>query len=340
MSARAVNTTLLVLVTAQWLSGFGSFLAGASAGRWTVWLHAVGGCAIAVLLIWKSRIIVRSLARHGLGLWAMPSLLLLLLLLAALITGVLWSAVGLPSLLGSSGLTWHVGLSLLMLPLFAEHVWKMRPRPQPRDYLRRRLFLRRGALVAGGVLLWRGVETTADVAALPGADRRFTGSRDAGGSGADFPRTSWLFDDPEPLDPTSWRLVVDGEVRTPLRLSLDDLPARSSREAVIDCTGGWYARRTWHGIPLTALLDDAATKTSARSVVVRSTTGYSRRFSLGVARTALLAGTVDHDPLGHGHGAPLRLVVPGHRGYDWVKWVTHVEVSPIPSWWNWPLPIR
>ena len=79
---------------------------------------------------------------------------------------------------------------------------------------------------------------------------------------------------------------------------------------------------------------------ATRSVVVHGVTGFARRFALDDARSALLATRVGEDPLGHGHGAPLRLVMPGPRGYDWVKWVTRVEVSRLPGWWNWPLPLR
>ena len=340
MSTRTVNTTLFLLVLAQWLSGAGSFLAGTPSARWVVWLHAAGGGAICVLLIWKARVILGSLRRHGVGTWAVGSLTLLALLLLALATGLLWSTVGLPTLLGSSGLTWHVGLSLLMLPLFVSHAWQMRPHPRPRDYLNRRRFLQRAALVVGGVTLWQGTELTSAAADLSGSERRFSGSREAEGSGADFPRTSWLFDAPEPVDSSSWRLRITGLVRTPRELALEDLQASTGLEAVLDCTGGWYARRVWYGVPVADLLDEAGVGAGARSVVVRGVTGYARRFALAEARSALLALRVGTDPLGHGHGAPLRLVVPGHRGYDWVKWVTRIEVSAVPSWWNWPLPVR
>jgi DMSO/TMAO reductase YedYZ molybdopterin-dependent catalytic subunit len=45
------------------------------------------------------------------------------------------------------------------------------------------------------------------------------------------------------------------------------------------------------------------------------------------AREALLATHVDGDRLSHGHGAPARLVAPGRRGFQWVKWIEHVEVQ-------------
>ena len=340
MSARTVNTTLFLLVTAQWLSGLGAFLAGSPGWRWTVWLHAAGGCAIVALLFWKAGVILRSLRRRGAGWWAVPSLVLLALLLASLATGLLWSTLGLPSLLEMSGLTWHVILAVAILPLFLAHAGKARPLPRPREYLHRRRFLQRAAVVLGGVALWQGLEVTGAAARLPGHDRRFTGSRDAGGAGADFPRTSWLLDDPPPIASDTWRLHVTGHVQRDVAFTVDDIDPVTERRAVLDCTGGWYADRVWYGVGVGALLDQAGTLPGARSVVVRGVTGYARRFSLAEAGAALLATRVGGDPLGHGHGGPARLVAPGHRGYDWVKWVTRLEVSRAPAWWNWPLPVR
>ncbi len=40
----------------------------------------------------------------------------------------------------------------------------------------------------------------------------------------------------------------------------------------------------------------------------------------------LLATRVGGEPLSHGHGAPVRLVAPGRRGFQWVKWVTRLEL--------------
>jgi hypothetical protein len=37
---------------------------------------------------------------------------------------------------------------------------------------------------------------------------------------------------------------------------------------------------------------------------------------------------------------PARLVAPGRRGYHWVKWVTAIELSERPPWWQPPLPLQ
>ena len=110
--------------------------------------------------------------------------------------------------------------------------------------------------------------------------------------------------------------------------------------ATLDCTGGWYTTQDWSGVPLDALLTQAGVDEGPNSVVVRSATGYSRRFPLAEARGLLLATHVGGERLSAGHGFPARLVVPGRRGYHWVKWVVSIEVSTRPWWWQPPLPVQ
>ena len=69
-----------------------------------------------------------------------------------------------------------------------------------------------------------------------------------------------------------------------------------------------------------------------------SSTGYARRLPL--TDDLLLATSMGGSPLTAGHGAPVRLVVPGRRGYHWVKWVERVEVVAGPWWAQPPLPLR
>ncbi|HEY7293385.1 MAG TPA: molybdopterin-dependent oxidoreductase, partial [Dehalococcoidia bacterium] len=285
-------------------------------------------------------VILRSLHRHGGGLWLVPSLALLAVVLGTLISGIGWSTVGRPSFGPYSGMTVHTVLGGALLLFLLVHLPGRWPGLRRGDLLGRRAFLRSGLLLAGGALAWRASEAVTSVAGWSGAGRRFTGSREVRGGGAqDFPESNWLTDDPAPLDLARWRLSVRGHVQQPLLRSLAQIEAAARRRAVLDCTGGWYVERTWQGVPLADLLAEAGVRAGARSVVVRSATGCWRRFDRHAARGALLATAVDGEPLTHGHGAPLRLIVPGRRGYEWVKWVTEVEVSTAFWWLKWPLPI-
>ena len=81
------------------------------------------------------------------------------------------------------------------------------------------------------------------------------------------------------------------------------------------------------GTSVGRLLDLAGPLPDAQHVRVFSQTGYRWSFSIDDARELLLATRVGGEPLSHEHGAPLRLVAPGRRGYQWVKWIVRLELS-------------
>jgi len=333
---RVVDAGLLVVTLAVAATGLASWLFGRPADWWVVALHGVGGLVLAVLLGWKLR---RVWPRLRSGRWTGPvvvSVVVLALAVAALATGVAWVHGGRFGVGPWTGLSVHVGIGLLVLPVLAWHLrthWRF---PSRADFEGRRSALQAGLLFVSGALAWRFQQAVVDALGGAGAARRFTGSRPvAGSAGLGLPVTSWVADDPDPIDLSTWRLQVGGRVERPFTLAVDDLGASDELRTVLDCTSGWYAERAWQGVRVGRLLDRAGVDRAGRYVRFRSVTGYRFSLPLDEAREALLATHVEGAPLSHGHGAPARLVAPGRRGFQWVKWVVAVEVLDRPDAGQW-----
>ncbi len=337
------NTLLLVLVAVLLATGVGGLLSGSDRAWPLLWLHSISSYGVLALLGWKAAIIVHSFRRR----WRLTAsramfIVLAVLLLATLATGYWWTNSGATYAGGRSLLTWHGFLAVAVGVLFVWHTlarrWVLRVE-QSRD---RRAWLRLAAFGAVGLAFERLIEPAKSAFALPGARRRFTGSYETGSFAGNFPPTIWLFDNPPPVDVAQWKLQIGGLVEQPVTLNYAQLLplAQTPLTALIDCTGGWYSTQAWLGVPLAHLLDQAGVDGSARSVVVRSVTGYERAFDLGTARTFLLATHVAGQPLDHGHGAPMRLVAPHHRGFEWIKWVAAIEVRAVSHLAQPPVPLQ
>jgi DMSO/TMAO reductase YedYZ molybdopterin-dependent catalytic subunit len=149
----------------------------------------------------------------------------------------------------------------------------------------------------------------------------------------DFPVT-WNVDFPQNVDPSDYRLTVDGDVANPLQLTLQQLQAMPSveRSLPIRCVEGWSAMVLWEGIPLSYLLSQAGAPANFDHVTVESIAGYSSRISESVVANsntmiALKAGAA---PLTTDHGYPARLVLPSAHGLDWVKQVGRITCAKEP----------
>ncbi len=337
------NTILLVLVAVLLATGVGGLLSGSDRAWPLLWLHSISSYGVLAVLGWKLVIIVGSFRRRSrLTVSRLMFVVLAVLLLATLATGYWWTSVGATYAGGRSLLTWHGFLAAAVGALFVWHTlarrWVLRV-GRSRD---RRTVLRLALVATTGLLVEQLIEPAKAMLALPGARRRFTGSYQTGSFVGTFPPTIWLFDDPQPVDVAQWTLQIGGLVEQPLTLRYEQIAQLAAQPltALIDCTGGWYSTQNWQGVPLAYLLDIAGVDGSARSVVVRSVTGYERAFDLPTARTFLLATHVAGQPLDHGHGAPLRLVAPGHRGFEWIKWVVAIEVRAASHVMQPPVPLQ
>lgn len=338
------NTILLILLIAQLVTGFGGLISGSENFSWVLWLHGVGGYAAAILLYWKGAIIFFSVFKRR---WKLTPaqlgfLILTLLLMAILVTGWFWSYGGPTYLLGLSLIVLHGFLACGLMALLAWHtlakwfIWRI---PTARN---RRAFLRLGSLSLAGLILRQLAEPAKAATSLPGAHRRFTGSYESGSFTGNFPTTSWLSDRPPPVEIETWRLVVEGAVHYPLSLTYTELNqlANDTKIALLDCTGGFYTTQGWMGVLLARLLNVAGVTPMARSVTIEAVSGYRRRFPLALAHKCLLASHVAGQSLNHGHGFPIRLVVPGRRGYDWVKWVSCIRLNETSHLWQPPVPLQ
>jgi sulfite oxidase len=167
---------------------------------------------------------------------------------------------------------------------------------------------------------------------------------------------------PPSIDVKAWRLVIDGLVQRPLRLSLADLKQMERVEvpAVLQCSGngrfffgtafpnashpagaqwlyGGVGLARWGGVRMRDLLERAGVKAGAR---------YSNNFGLdnpllpttpkvirGIELEKLLdpdtilAYEMNGEPLPYYHGYPARLMVPGWAGDHAVKWITNMTLA-------------
>ena len=335
------NTLLLVLIAVELVSGFFGLVSGSPDEAIFILAHRISGWGIIAVLVWKLANVVRSLRWPRSATPRIASIVLAIALTATLALGFVWSFVGPISFWLFSGVSWHIYIGGALVPILVWHaLYHTRGFPL-RFWADRRTFLRFAGLTIVGIALWRAGEVAASIGGLSGASRRFTGSYEATSySGNAFPLTSWLNDNPRRIHEEEWQLNIGGAVANPVSLKYEDLSPNKELTATIDCTGGWHSTQIWSGTPLSDLLETVNPIGDAASVTVRSVTGYYRKFSMREANSYIIATHVGGETLSHGHGFPARLVAHDKRGFEWVKWITEIEVNRTGKWLQPPLPLQ
>lgn len=151
-----------------------------------------------------------------------------------------------------------------------------------------------------------------------------------------------------------WRLKVDGEVATPLTLTMDDLKKLPAvqLDSVVECAGngrgfanppvpgmqwtnGSVGNGRWRGVRLADVLKRAGMKDPAKEILFNGADvplgamqDFRRTITVKKALdpNTLLAYEMNGGTLPVKHGFPLRLVAPGWASDSWVKWVTNITV--------------
>jgi sulfite oxidase len=155
------------------------------------------------------------------------------------------------------------------------------------------------------------------------------------------------------VDLASWRLSVEGEVATPLKLTMEELKKLPAVEvvSVLECAGngrayyqptitgmqwtrGGVGNARWRGVRLGDVLKKAGLKPATQHVLFNGADtppgtmpDFMRSVPLKKALDpdTILAFEMNGEPLPVAHGFPLRLIVPGWAGDSWSKWVTNIQ---------------
>ncbi len=156
------------------------------------------------------------------------------------------------------------------------------------------------------------------------------------------------------VNASEWKLTVDGEVTTPLSLTLDELKKmpKVSVTVTLECAGngraffdppmpgiqwekGAVGTAKFSGVRLADVLKKAGIKPTGKYVAmngadkpVGTQPDFIRNLPLAKALhpDTILAYEMNGEALPQLHGFPLRAVAPGWEGAYAVKWLAHVQV--------------
>jgi DMSO/TMAO reductase YedYZ molybdopterin-dependent catalytic subunit len=164
---------------------------------------------------------------------------------------------------------------------------------------------------------------------------------------------------PEGLTPDAWCLRIEGRVRQPLEIRLEDLKALPSttEEVWLECAGNGRSHfdppaegNQWNdyavsnaeftGVPLRTFLERAGVESDAVEVVAYGgeSSEFARGLPLDVALLpeVILAYAMNGAPIPMPNGGPVRMVVPRWAGIASVKWPARLEVvnTPFTGYYN------
>ena len=143
-----------------------------------------------------------------------------------------------------------------------------------------------------------------------------------------------------PTIPGDWHLAISGAVENPLVLTLDNLMnyTPATQMATLGCA--WYpmalptifiGNANWTGVLLNTIIEEASPLSEAASITFRAVDGYTKSgYSLNEIMQRddiLLAYEMNGETLPIEQGYPIRLVVPGDAGNEWVQWLESIEIT-------------
>lgn len=135
---------------------------------------------------------------------------------------------------------------------------------------------------------------------------------------------------PEPFDPDTWTLTIEGEVMNPHVYSYKEfrkLPV-TTHLSDFHCVEGWSVPdNKWEGVLFQEIVERAQPKPLAKFVLIHAEHEYTSAITLETALEddVILAWNRNDEPLREEEGWPLRLIVPKLYAWKSVKWVRRIS---------------
>ena len=142
------------------------------------------------------------------------------------------------------------------------------------------------------------------------------------------------------VDLDTWKFRVFGLVEQEVELTWNQFTKLTWTTVTADfhCVTQWSSLdNTWEGVTFPDLMTLAQPKPEAKFVMAHCFGGYTTNLPLEVAmEEGLLAHKQDGEPLGEGHGWPLRLIIPSRYGWKSAKWLNGIELiaEDAPGFWE------
>lgn len=158
----------------------------------------------------------------------------------------------------------------------------------------------------------------------------------------------------------SWSIEFNGLIARPQKMTVRQLKKRRSVSfhAVLECSGngrglftpqvsgiqwrrGAVGNAEWTGVPLIDVFRELRIKPDAEYVtvegfdepVMKSDAKFIRSIPINLLQEtgAILAWNMNREAMPIAHGGPVRLVLPGVYGQNWIKWVNKMTFSKTPD---------
>jgi DMSO/TMAO reductase YedYZ molybdopterin-dependent catalytic subunit len=194
------------------------------------------------------------------------------------------------------------------------------------------------AALAGGAAItqWVGAQVARAAAAAQSIFDRINGLPPEVTPTRDFYVVS---KNPSGLDPRvderRWALEIAGLVKTPVKLTYDEIRAMPSvtRHHTLECIsnevgGDLISNALWKGVRFRDIIARAGgVSPTAIRFALRCADGYTEGLPVVEAmhEDTMLAYEMNGDRLPHNHGFPVRMLVPGLFGMKNPKWLTKIE---------------